>query len=297
MWDEQTTKARGLYIDTFKGRVAARAYDKFFNINERPETKFDMLQHKLQFPVTAYVKENGFLGIVSYDEYNDDLFIASKSSVEGPFAGWLKDMIYEKVTPENIDKMKQLARDNNVSFVFECVDMKHDPHIIEYPESNLYLLDIVYNQMNFAKYDYDVMCDTAHQLGLTPKEKARELATWQEFYDWYYEIMEDDYEYNGRVIEGFVIEDSTGYMTKLKLAYYNFWKFMRTISHEAIRNGYIKKTSALTTPLANEYYAWVRKLHDTEDPANVPRDICTLRRWFYNDGANSFIQKKEVKLI
>jgi len=66
--------------------------------------------------------------------------------------------------------------------------------------------------------------------------------------------LQDDYEYNGRVIEGFVIEDSAGYMTKLKLAYYNFWKFMRTISYEAIRNGYIKKTSALTTPLANEYY-------------------------------------------
>lgn len=283
VWDEQTTKARGLYIDTFKGRVVARAYDKFFNINERPETKFDMLQNKLQFPVTAYVKENGFLGLVSYDEYNDDLLIASKSTIEGPFAGWLKDMIYEKVTPENIENMKRFAKDNNVTFVFECVDMKHDPHIIEYPESNLYLLDIVYNQISYAKYDYDAMCDTAHRFGLTPKEKACELATWQEFYDWYYDILEDDYEYNGRVIEGFVIEDSAGYMTKLKLAYYNFWKFMRTISHEAIRNGYIKKTSALTTPLANEYYAWVRKLHDTDDPANVPRDICTLRRWFYND--------------
>ena len=42
VWDEQTTKARGLYLDTMKGKVAARAYDKFFNINERPETKFDM---------------------------------------------------------------------------------------------------------------------------------------------------------------------------------------------------------------------------------------------------------------
>lgn len=29
IWDEQTTKARGLYLDTFKGKVAARAYDKF----------------------------------------------------------------------------------------------------------------------------------------------------------------------------------------------------------------------------------------------------------------------------
>ena len=283
IWDEQTTKARGLYLDTFKGKVAARAYDKFFNINERPETKFDMLQHKLQFPVTAYVKENGYLGIVSYDEYNDDLFIASKSTIDSQFAEWLKEAIYNQITEENREKMKQYAKDNNVSFVFENVDMKNDPHIIEYPESKLYLLDIVYNQMDFAKYDYETMCDIAHQLGLTPKEKAFEIANWQDFYDWYYDILEEDYEYNGRKIEGFVIEDSVGYMTKLKLTYYNFWKFMRSISHEAIRNGYIKKTSALTTPIANEYYAWVRKLHDVDDIDSIPKDICTLRRLFFKD--------------
>ena len=283
IWDEQTTKARGLYLDTFKGKVAARAYDKFFNINERPETKFDMLQNKLQFPVTAYVKENGYLGIVSYDEYNDDLFIASKSTIDGQFAEWVKEAIYNQITPENIEKMKEFAKKNNVSFVFENVDIKNDPHIIEYPESKLYLLDIVYNQMDFAKYDYETMCDIAHQFGLTPKEKAFEIANWQDFYDWYYYILEEDYEYNGRKIEGFVIEDSVGYMTKLKLTYYNFWKFMRAISHEVIRNGYIKKTSALTTPIANEYYAWVRKLHDVEDIDSVPRDICTLRRLFFKD--------------
>lgn len=283
VWDEQTTKARGLYLDTFKGKVVARAYDKFFNINERPETKFDMLQNKLQFPVTAYVKENGYLGIVSYDEYNDDLFIASKSTIDSQFAQWLKEAIYNQITEENREKMKQYAKDNNVSFVFENVDMKNDPHIIEYPESKLYLLDIVYNQMDFAKYDYETMCDIAHQFGLTPKEKAFEIANWQDFYDWYYDILEEDYEYNGRKIEGFVIEDSVGYMTKLKLAYYNFWKFMRAISHEAIRNGYIKKTSALTTPIANEYYAWVRKLHNVDDIDSIPKDICTLRRLFFKN--------------
>ncbi len=283
IWDEQTTKARGLYIDTFKGKVVARAYNKFFNINERPETKFDMLQYKLQFPVTAYVKENGYLGIVSYDEYHDDLFIASKASIDSEFAEWLEDAIYDQITLENREKMKQYAKENNVSFVFENVDIKNDPHIIDYPDSKLYLLDIVYNQMDFKKYDYETMCDIAYQFGLTPKEKAFEIANWQDFYDWYYDVLEDDYEFNGRKIEGFVIEDSVGYMTKLKLTYYNFWKFMRAISHEAIRNGYIKKTSALTTPTANEYYAWVRKLHDVENIDSVPKDICTLRKLFYKD--------------
>lgn len=283
IWDEQTTRARGLYLDTMKSKVAARAYEKFFNINERPETKFDMLQNKLQFPVTAYVKENGFLGIVSYNEYEDDLFIASKSTIDSQFAQWFKEMLYEKITSENIDKMKKFIKEHNVSFVFECVDMKNDPHIIEYPNNELFLLDIVNNDMNFSKYEYDAMVDIANQFGLTAKEKAFEIATWQDFFDWYHDVLEEDYEYNGRKIEGFVIEDSVGYMTKLKLTYYNFWKFMRSISHEAIRKGYIQKTSALTTPTANEYYAWVRKLHDVEDKDNIPKDICTLRRLFYKD--------------
>ena len=283
VWDEQTTKSRGLYLDILKGKVVARAYDKFFNINERPETKFDMLQYKLQFPVTAYVKENGFLGIVSYNEYEDDLLIASKSTLDSQFAQWFREMLYEKISTENIQEMKRYVKEHNVSFVFECVDMKNNPHIIEYPNSELFLLDIVQNDMNFSKYEYDTMVDVANQFGLTPKEKAFEIATWQEFFDWYYDILEEDYEYDGHKIEGFVIEDSVGYMTKLKLTYYNFWKFMRSISYEAIRNGYIIKTSALTTPTANEYYAWVRKLHDVEDKDNISKDICTLRRLFYKD--------------
>lgn len=283
IWDEQTTKARGLYLDTMKNCVVARSYDKFSNINERPETKFEMLQHKLQFPVTAYVKENGFLGIVSYNEYEDGLFAASKSTIDSQYAQWFQEMLVRKVFPENREKIKLYCKENQVSFVFECVDMEHDPHIIEYPESGLYLLDIVHNSMEFSKYEYDTMCHIGNQFGLVTKEKAFEIATWQEFYDWYQEITEEEYEYEGRKIEGFVVEDSAGFMTKLKLSYYVFWKYMRSVSREAIRKGYINKTSFLTTPLANEYYAWVRKLHDAEDLNKVPKDICTLRNMFYQD--------------
>ena len=285
VWDAQTTKARGLYLDTVKGKVAARAYDKFFNINERPETKFEMLRHKLQFPVTAYIKENGFLGIASYNEYEDALLLASKSTLDSQYAGYFQEMVRKQVSPEHLEEMKAYCRENDVSFVFECVDLENDPHIIEYPESRLFLLDIVHNQMEFEKYGYEDMCHVAEGFGLRAKERARELGNWQEFFDWYYEVMEEDYEYQGRKIEGFVIEDSAGYMTKLKLSYYNFWKFMRSVSHEAIRKGYIAKTSALTTPLANEYYAWVRKLHEAEDRESLPRDICALRRMFYSERA------------
>lgn len=283
VWDDQTTKARGLYINVPKQKVVARAYDKFFNINERPETKLDMLQYKLTFPAVAYVKENGFLGIVSYNEEDESLFVTTKSCPDGDYAGWLKDMLEAKVPAETREKMRTYARDNNVSFVFECVDMKNDPHIIEYPESKLFLLDIVYNDMQYRKYSFEQMCSVADEFGLTHKEKAFVLESWQEFFDWYYEVVSEDYKYNGREIEGFVVEGANGYMVKLKLAYYNFWKFMRSIAHEAVKKGYIdsRRTSSLVTPLANQFYGWVKTLHDTEDLESVPKDICTLRKLFF----------------
>ena len=287
IWDEQTTKARGLFLDTEKFKVVARSYEKFFSINQREETKFDALQRTLQFPVAAYVKENGFLGIVSWNEYTDDLFITSKSDPEGEFSEWLRDMVYTKISKENLEKMKKYIKENDVSFVFECCDMEHDPHIIDYPESKLVLLDIVYNTLEFQKYNYEDMAHVGRDLGLTIKKQAYELSTWQEFYDWYFEVLEEDYEYRDDKIEGFVIEDASGYMVKLKLTYYNFWKFMRGIAHETLKKGYTNRTSLLTTPVANEFYVWCKKQFENGKADELPRDIVTLRKMFYKEKENS----------
>lgn len=280
LWDEQTIRARGLYIDTVKRRIVARSYDKFFNINGRPETMLDLLQYKLQFPVEAYVKENGFLGIVSYNEYTDDLFVTTKSNPNGDFAQWLREILIEKY-PDSITKIKEFCKEHDVSLLFECVDMKRDPHIIEYPENRLILLDIVKNDMEYSKYNFEDMCQIADELGIEHKKRAYEIANWQEFLQWYYEVTESEYEFESKVIEGFVIEDSVGYMVKVKLAYYNFWKSMRNVANETMRNGCLHKTGGLTTPLAREFYEWVRMLRDNPEVENTPRDICTLRRWFY----------------
>jgi len=291
VWDEQTMKARGLYINVPKAKIVARAYDKFFNINERPETKFDMLESKLVFPVTAYVKENGFLSLISYDHDKDNLFITTKSSPDGDYAVWLRG-IFETVAPGVRERIKQYLKENDVTMVFECVDMVHDPHIIEYSGNCLYLLDIIKNDLKCTKMPYEQLKEVAAAFSLRCKEKAFVLHEWPEFFDWYYEVTDPEYMYQGRHIEGFVIEDSTGYMIKLKLAYYNFWKFMRGVAHEAIRKGHIdgKRTSALTTALANRFYGWVRTLHDRDDVDTIPKDICTLRKMFYaSDDGREFI--------
>lgn len=297
-WNNKTTKARGLFINIPRQRIVARSYDKFFNINEREETEFDGLERRLKFPVRAYVKENGFLGIVSYNEENDSLFISTKSNPESEYAQWFREMFERKVPEQSRKKIKNICQNNNVTFVFECVDMEHDPHIIEYPESKLFLLDIVYNDIEFKKMPYDEVSNIADSLGIQCKEMAVVIDDWQTFYDWYYEVLDPDYKYHGRRIEGFVIEDSSGFMLKLKLAYYNLWKFLRGVAHEAIHSGYIngRRTGSLTTALQNQFYGFCRKLHDREDVEELPKDICHLRNMFYEteEGRPFAMEEKSI---
>ena len=287
VWNSQTVKARGLYLDTAKGKVAARAYDKFFNIGECAQTRLNSLQRRMRFPASVYVKENGFLGIISYNEYENDFLVACKSTTDSRFAQWLKEMLISQVMPEHLEGMKDYIRENDVSFVFECVDMEHDPHIIEYPENRLVLLDIVYNEMEFKKYGYEEMCAIAGRFGLDCKEKACEIQNWQDFFDWHYEVLKEGYVYPGRRegnrIEGFVIEDGNGFMTKLKLPYYKFWKQMREVAREVARKGYISHTETLTTPTANRFYGWLREKYVSMELRKMPKDICDLRRRFYMD--------------
>lgn len=284
VWNKQTIVARGLYINTRTMNVVARGFNKFFNINERPETKLEMLQYSLQFPVTCYVKENGYLGLVSYNEETDDLFITSKSTPEGDFSAWLREAVYSKMTPEAIVKMKEMAKNDKVTFVFENVDMKHDPHIIEYPKSELYLLAIIKNDIKFAQYDYDQVVNIGNELGLKVKVKAYTINSYSEFFDWYNEVTAEGYEYDGRIIEGFVIEDANGFMVKVKLNYYSFWKCMRAVARTTLRRGKITKTGMLTNKLSNNFYAFCQKLYEETDPEQrelIPRDIVYLRNRFY----------------
>lgn len=287
-WDDITNKARGLYIDTQNYQIVARAYDKFFNINERPETRFGNLQHKLQFPVTAYLKENGFLGIVGWNTETDDLLITSKSDIGGIFAGYLRTLLYSIYGESKMQKIKEYIRDNNVSFVFECCDVEHDLHIIEYKESKVVLLDIVKNQLQFEKLPYDELVKIANEIGLVVKEKAFVLDTWEDFYAWYQDINAEDYEYKNEKIEGFVIEDSVGYMTKLKLHYYKYWKRLRSVAQSVFKYGNYKYTGSLLTPIENEFYGWCKSLATdmtVEERKEYCRkyniNICQLRNEFF----------------
>lgn len=275
-WDEQTVKARGLFVNTATGEIVARSYPKFFNVNERAETHFNMLRYKLRFPITAYVKENGFLGMVSYNAETDDFFIASKSTPEGDFANWMKEMFLERVkTP---DALKKYLQSTNSTLVFECVDMEHDPHIIKYESSHLFLLDVVKNQLEFKKLPYSELLELGNEYGFEVKTKAFKIDSWEEFRNWYNEIMTEDYRFDGRIIEGFVVEDNVGYMVKFKLEFYKLWKHMRHVAQAVFKGGGYRRMGSLLTPMQNQFYGFCQELTKDEDH---PTNIIKLREMFF----------------
>lgn len=294
-WNDLTTKARGLFIDTKKYEVIARGYEKFFNVNERPFTQLSNLKYKLQFPVTAYVKENGFLGIVGWNHETDDLLIASKSTIVGNFVSLIENNLLSVYGEDVMNRMKQYLKENNVSFVFEVCDPVNDPHIIEYEKPKVVLLDVIENQIEFKKLPYEELSALAAQLGLEVKHRAITIDSWELFYSWYLSVTQDDYLYHGNPIEGFVIEDSAGFMVKLKLSYYHFWKHMRSVAHAVIKYGKYNRMGSLMDEFSNTFYGWC--VNRFADLSNAERQaitahngICAIRneflKWRETNGTN-----------
>ena len=118
------------------------------------------------------------MGIVGWNPESDDLLITSKSTPTGCFSEYLRQALYRFYGTDTMNKINDYIKENNVSFVFECCDMENDPHIIEYPESKVVLLDVVKNQMKFEKLPYDELFHLATKLGIKVKDKAFVIESW-----------------------------------------------------------------------------------------------------------------------
>lgn len=224
-WNKQTITARGLFLDKETGNVIARSYNKFFTIEERPETEWRNLRDKLAFPVTAYLKENGFLGIVSYNPKTDDLFIASKSTNEGEYAENFKRILLKQIGDKK-DYLKDILKHENRSAIFECIDPVNDPHIIEYAKEQVVLLDIIQNDFSNTFMNYTYLKYVAEELGVKLKERVYTFDNFDEL-----KSFIDSIELLGintkEMIEGYVLVDKNRYILKYKTPFYRYWKNMR----------------------------------------------------------------------
>ena len=283
-WNERTVTARGLYLNTKTEEIVCRGYNKFFAVNEVPETQIERLKEKFVYPLHVYVKENGFLGMVSLNRETNDLFITTKSDPSGIAAKWMRDMFYDKFDTEKMNAFKRMLADQKVTLAFECVDQEHDPHIIDYDESELYLLDAIYNEFEFQKVPYEKLRLIGKEYGFQVKELAYTLSDWDEFMTWYTEIMaqKEDYLYNGKPIEGFVIEDQNHFMVKMKLDYYKKWKMFRGLAAriDSIDFEFLNKEE-------RDFLLFVQKLYEEGriSKDDLSSNICNLRKLYLEEKA------------
>jgi predicted kinase len=235
-WDDQNIKARGLFLNNKTFEIVARSYNKFFNIDEMATTKIDYLAKTMVFPVKCYHKYNGYLGILGYDNSTDSLVFASKSTTTSEFAGWFQDIFDKVVSSEKQIDLKNLIRDKNLTLVFEVIDVINDPHIVKYDKNSIRLLDAIHRNQEFSKLTDRETTAIANVFGFEFKKCEMVLNNAEELINLYdnsktiEEIYADDF------IEGYVLEDTRGFLTKLKLPLYSFWKHIRT-QKEAVAKG------------------------------------------------------------
>lgn len=278
-WDSVNTKARGLFVKN--NNVVARSYNKFFNIGERPETEMASLRKNLMFPVCAYVKSNGFLAMISADPVeNGKLFIASKSTNEGDFAEYIRDVLDKTLTTAQQEEFAEYLHKNDCTAVFECIDPIHDPHIVEYSHPHLVLLDLVYNDFNYSHAEYNTLLDVAGHFGFYCKVLSKVIANWQEF-----EAFIDKWAARA-YIEGFVFEDANGFMVKYKTPWYKNWKQARGVLQQVWTGRDIDAIKNIKTKLAFEPRLMDAIPEFVEECREQGRGTCPsvieLRNWFEN---------------
>ncbi len=224
-WNDLTIKARGLFVDKDSGEVKIRSYNKFFNFGER-HVNLGYLKKYATYPIRAFKKYNGFLGLASV--VNGEVVLTSKSVTSGKYKDIFQN-IWDKVENEVRELLKQTMIENNCTAVFEVVSPEYDPHIIKYDKEHLYLLDFIENKLDLDTHNIDLefsenlmkKVEFSSDL-LTKKEELTRLENYDELYNFLAEKEKSLEEF-----EGYVLCDNSGFMFKFKLPYYNLWKTRR----------------------------------------------------------------------
>ena len=292
-WDSVTTRARGLFCDMDTETVVARSFDKFFAIDERPETSMDVLKDTLKFPMAAYRKENGFLGICSYRKGEcNNLFLASKSTNQGEYADYFRSIFNDTMSCYMQPQFADMLRAMNCSAVFEVIDPIHDPHIVEYKKPKLVLLALIVNDFNYTSISYWMVKEVARIYKLECKELVATINSWDDFVEFYEKAKGES------KVEGYVFEDDNGYMLKLKTDWYKYWKRIRSVI-QAINKGKAPSEIRQKYRITSEDNALMDFLYDYVFDAqecgfeNALKDIPNVRRLFIE----TTLPKVEQKIL
>ncbi|CAG8886018.1 unnamed protein product [Penicillium egyptiacum] len=159
--DGLPTYARGLFTTKRKDgtpEIAARGYDKFFNVGETKATEWRNVEKYTRGPYELSVKENGCIIFISALE-DDTLLVCSKHStgaredtdVSHAQAGerWVERHVSS--VNRSVKDLARTLREMNVTAVGELCDDSFEEHVLAYDEASagIYLHGLNYKQPYF----------------------------------------------------------------------------------------------------------------------------------------------------
>ncbi|KAJ2482476.1 trna ligase [Coemansia sp. RSA 2131] len=219
------SQARGLFTCTEGGevRIAARGYNKFFNINEVPKTNWSWIEDNTHGPYEMTVKEDGCLILASGLDGGKTLLVTSKHAIVVPHAQMGRQWMEQHLNKagKTVVEFATFLYERNATAVFELCDDAFEEHILEYPERTrgLYLHGINRNSVELDTWPSTEVAKVAEYFGFNVVKRfefnsaleGRELA----------DSVRKDEMLEGRVIEGFVMRCKLNgtdepYMFKIK---------------------------------------------------------------------------------
>lgn len=213
--DDLPTYARGLFTLRSANKdyeIAARGYDKFFNIEEVNDTRWNSIEANTRGPYELSVKENGCIIFISGLE-DDILLVCSKHSTGGrgdpekAHSMWGEKWIerHLKTVGRTREDLARELRSMNVTAVAELCDDRFEEHVLAYDEkaAGLYIHGINSNLPEFATWSGAKVHEFADKWGFKKadflvKDDVRDVKR-------FLEKCAETGSFDGRDTEGFVI--------------------------------------------------------------------------------------------
>ena len=220
-WSRLTRMARGIVVDRRTKEVVARPFDKFFNLNEKPETQERRLPWKDGYRV--FEKVDGWLGTLY--RHLGDYRISTRGSFHSEGAEWAT-----KFLQENHDLA---GLPDETTLVFEIVTGL-TKIFVEYDDEGLMLL-AAFDRHSGDEYPWEQVVEWGERYGFRiPKTYEHDLQ----------DCLRIAGELDGRRGEGFVIRFNDS--TRIKIKGEDYCRRARIASNltplavwEAMENGVV----------------------------------------------------------
>ena len=135
MYDGLFRECRGVVIDIEKNCLVLTPFQKFFNMNEFPETSEKEIREKMK-KASVIEFSDKLDGSMQSARYYDGKIVMAGSQAIDPEQSWRLTDGYQRLT-ENHKKM--IMENPNKTFVFEYLSRK-DAHIVRYDKEGLFLI-------------------------------------------------------------------------------------------------------------------------------------------------------------